>query len=210
MRYDSDTLRARANIYDVARHIGMRISGCYCECVSGLHAEHQINHCAMYHEDSDAPDHYHCFSCGDSGDALKLVMQYHANVLGTQISFSEACRIVGDSLGGAEMFEEKGGMSRKKPAPLPFTMEELAIAGIDITKPYRLQNLWETDQKVFFKVVSEQAAERMDRLQEMDVCLGKSAEEAKLRAEINRRQEVLQNILKKSGGQPPVRQMFKL
>ena len=70
MRYDIERIKRDAYCRIVAASIGMKVNGQFCECVSGIHSETQINHCSLTKE------YYHCFSCGDAGDVVTMVRKY--------------------------------------------------------------------------------------------------------------------------------------
>lgn len=100
MRYDLDKLREEANAFDVAEAIGMQMykagSTWYVECVSGLHSETKINHNQL------RKNGCYCYSCGKKYDVIGMVIAYYENVVGSPISFKEACGIVADTCGARE------------------------------------------------------------------------------------------------------------
>lgn len=203
MRYDVERLRNDADCREIASMIGMRRSGTYCECVSGIHKETQLNHCAIY------KDHIHCFSCGDNRDVVGMVQGYYTNVLGSPITFAESCKIIGDALGGASFYEVSGTDAPAMPM-LPFTTEELAAAGMQDSIG-RLQALYASDRDLFLQVVAEQVKEQSEKLTLLSQSLGKSPLEAKLQAEADRRLGILAGMQKKAGGgEAHVRRLFKL
>ena len=201
--YDVNQLVQEADCREVAKFIGMRLNGQYCECVSGLHKETQLNHCAIYH------DRYHCFSCGEGGNAIRMVQQYYRNVMGTPVSFAEACKIVGDSCGGHEMFVVYG--QQEKDPQLPFTQDELQAAGLDSPMAWWKQ-LWLENRQLCKTIVRERAKETLDKYREvLDAEGNRSVIGAALRAEAENRYAAAEKLYKACGGtEKRVRKMFKL
>jgi len=207
MRYNINNLKSDADCRHIAEYIGMRISGQYCECVSGLHAETRINHCAIYR------NKIHCFSCGDSRDVVDMVRGYFANKLGNPISYMDACKIIGDALGGHELYQEKGkGPVVKK---LPFTTEELDLIGIDqFTKidpeGQTISAIYRNNEQQCILMLRSKVEAEMGKISLLIERLGNSFFESSLKMELRNRYSLLKTMYNKIGGAKSVRPMFKI
>lgn len=202
MYYDVSALKAEADCRTVASFIGMRLSGRYCECVSGLHDETQLNHCAIY------KDRIHCFSCGNDQDVIGMVKSYYANVLGTPIAYGEACRIIGDACGGSELYLDRNGKQQIK--QMPFDRSELALLHLDTpctdtSGPARInmQRLFLENEPMFYGLIQRKAEEELEKIRKLKNVLGTSSYEAKLRAVLDERTAVITRLLKRAGGDTP-------
>lgn len=205
MRLNKDRLKADADCRCVAEFIGMRRHGQFCECVSGLHTETQLNHCAIY------KDRIHCFSCGDNQDVFGMVRGYYANILGSPIGMQDALRIVGDALGGHEMYMESGTVANTA-EQLPFTKEELSLIGLSDPKSGGLTMgaLYREDKALYMTMVQENARQTLVRIEELKGRLGSSDFEVALRSALDVRYTDVRRIFKKAGGKKSLPQMFKL
>lgn len=205
-RIDMERLKADASCRHVAKYIGMRISGRYCECVSGLHKETQINHCAIY------DDRIHCFSCGDSRDVIDMVRGYYANRLGSTLSYTEACKIVAESCGGIEGYMNRG---YKKSKPMPFTQEELALVGLDQFSRMGNERLspsafFRKDEKAFMNEMKALIEGETGKIAQLLAELGNGSFESGLKSELRLRYNTLKVVYKRFGDKSPVRPLYKL
>ena len=206
--YDVERIKKEADCREVARYIGMKMDRTFCECVSGLHQETRINHCAIYR------DHIHCFSCGDNRDVLGMVLGYYQNVLCVTISYADACGIVGDALGGRELYWVKGRNKgfRKEPE-LPFTDEELKLLGLQKSSPGRsLAAIFRQDPPCAMALVCSCAEAELQRIDELESTLtAGSAFEAQVKTALQKRRSQVVSVMKKCGGtENRVRKMFTL
>ena len=208
LRYNAERLRADADCRQVAEYIGMQVHGKYCECVSGLHSESQINHCGIY------PNHVHCFSCGYDRGVINMVQDFYKNNLGTPITYQEACRIVGDACGGSDLYLEQS--TGEIPERIPIDKKELALLKLDT--PYSgkesvhisMQGLYRENKDLFFRIIREKAEEEQKKLKSLEDQLGNSAAEASIRNVIEQRLIRLQEIEKKAGVKVSILPVFKL
>ena len=207
--YDLKALEMEADCREVARFIGMRLNGKFCECVSGTHKETQLNHCAIY------KDHIHCFSCGDNRNVFQMVQGYFTNVLGQPLSFSESCGIVGDCLGGRELYrihESQESQESRKKNLLPFSEEDLQMIGLKSTeRSCSIASLYRDDPVCAMAVIKSCAEGELERISKLSSMLGRSVFEAKVRTELDQRYARIQSIYRKAGGETHrVRKMFNL
>lgn len=196
--YDVGRLKADADCRDIARQIGMTVKGQFCECVSGLHSETQYNHCSIN------PKYYHCFSCGDSGDVIHMVQQYYRNRLGQELSMSEACRIIGDCLGGHERYlQQNDGRPKEQP---PFSRQELMVleetdAWVESRNRFRvsqLQTMYTKNKRDYYRMVHNRAESELQKVVALQKVLGNSELENGLKEELIKRQKLLETLLKKA------------
>ncbi len=208
LRYNVEQLREDADCRQVAEYIGMQLNGKFCECVSGLHTETQINHCGIYR------NHVHCFSCGYDVGVIRMVQDYYTNVLGQTLAYQEACRIVGDACGGSELYlEQVSGQSSAE--RIPFSKEELAMIRLDT--PYSgngshlsMQSLYREDRDLFFEIIRQKATEEKNKLESLRSRLGNSPYEAGVKNVIEQRLIKIRQLYKKAGGIVPLQVKFKL
>lgn len=211
MSYNLERLKEDADCREVARSIGMKICGQFCECVSGTHSETQINHCSLGRQ------FYHCFSCGDSGDVIKLVRSYYANVLGTPITLAESCLIIGDAaLGGHELYEERTQESTvEKP---PFTTAELELLGFcgadyseSATRPIRMENIFRENKILYYQLVRNKAEQQLLLIENLVEHLGDSVFEGKIKVSLQTRHSDVTGLFERAGGKlQKVKKMYKL
>ena len=210
MFFDAGALHEAADCREVARFIGMRTDGRFCECVSGLHSESQMNHCAIY------KDHIHCFSCGDNRDVVGMVRGYYQNVLGTPIGYQDALKIIGDACGGYDLYLEEG--TYRPVEPMPFTREEMALIGLDAqpagdmagARPKNLAALYHANRPLFLALVRENAEDQLERIRALLAALGKSQTEVRVRLELESRQARIRKLYEKVGGKPGRTCMIRL
>ena len=162
MRYDVDRLKAAADCYSVARYIGIPIkrsgSTTFIECPNPDHHETRFEHCAISRDGRFC----HCYSgkCLKSYDVIGMVKSY-SEKQGRELSFLEACGIVGDSCGGREFYElsEEG---HRAPS-FEFSEEETALIGfapdLKTAKEAALK------KRDFFKVLLDGCLEETKRQQ---------------------------------------------
>ena len=190
--YDVAALKEAANCRDVAEFIGMRVSGKYCECVSGLHSETQLNHCAIYH------DHIYCFSCGANMNVIKMVMGYYENVLGNPITYTEACRIVGDACGGSELYLTDGRQTKATARP-PFDRADMKTILMDAQPRgehcMTPSLLYRLDPDLYMQTVKERALTVKKRAEALIEELGNTPREAALKMWARQKIESVNNIL---------------
>ena len=195
--YDKEQLRQAADCRQVANYIGMRVSGKYCECASGLHTESQLNHCAIYQ------DKTYCFTCGTCRDVFGMVSDYYRNILGSPITFEEACGIVGDACGGRELYKTSGNVETRKEEMMPFTKEDLEILGLNpagTSTTGNMQSVFRQDREIYFQIIREKAAEEKEKISTLQSLLGKSGSEARISAALEERYQKINAIYKKAGG----------
>ena len=197
-KYDKERLREAADCRAVASYIGMRLSGTYCECVSGIHRETQLNHCAIYRHN------IHCFSCGDNRDVFGMVMGYYENVLGTPITYQEAFKIVGDACGGADLYRVQVTDTEKprKPA-MPLTEEELSLIGLSSSgsradcgtvRYVGPVQLFEEAPELFYELVDELIDETMEKISRVLSRLSRTPEAGRLRVILQMRTSKLKKL----------------
>lgn len=115
MAYDRERLMDDADSYTVATYIGMD--------VIKRGANYWI-HCPGHEKRLGKPDNrignccltkkgYKCFACGVSKNIFDMVMEYYESELGQDISFTESMGIVGDALGGRELYILDGDKKNK-------------------------------------------------------------------------------------------------
>lgn len=106
-RYNKEKLLEEADGYTVASYIGMDIMS---------RGSHEWILCPGHEKRLGKKDTrmsncyltahgYKCFACGVSRNVFDMVMEYFEYELGKKISFSEAMGIVGDALGGRELYQ---------------------------------------------------------------------------------------------------------
>jgi hypothetical protein len=174
MRYDIERIKRDADCRIVAASIGMKVNGQFCECVSGIHSETQINHCSLTKE------YYHCFSCGDAGDVVTMVRKYYENILASPISIAESCKIIGDVLGGHEYYRREEEDSRKQVEEPPFLRTELELLGFvqpnyreDIL-PIKMEQIYSRSKEFYYQLIREKALSEAKRIRILYQILGDS------------------------------------
>lgn len=209
LRYNVERLRQDADCRQVAEFIGMQVKGRFCECVSGLHTESQLNHCGIY------PNHIHCFSCGHDVGVIGMVMDYYQNVLGSPVTYQEACRIVGDACGGSDLYLESSS-GNEIAERIPFSKEDLALLRLDTpysgkgTVHISMQSLYRENKDLFYQIVRDKASEEMEKLKKLSDSLGNTKAEASIKNVIEQRLVKLREIEKKAGGTVTILPIFQL
>lgn len=101
--YDTERLLADADMKMVAEEIGMKIDyAASCTKNTGIlcpnpeHSDRHFGNCFI------RPDHtYVCYSCGDNGNVIHMVMQY------LNVSYREALGVIADICGGRQYYLEE-------------------------------------------------------------------------------------------------------
>ena len=195
--YDVEALLLSADIREIARNLGTYAGPVFCQCPTG-HPETQFNHCSVH------KDYYHCFSCGAAGDAISYVREYYSHVLGQTLTFLEACEIIGDMFGGHELYTLSTSSGRSKVERPPFNKEELNILGLTQANKdkttIRLDSLFTQNRTLYFTIIRERSIEMCNKIDTLASLLIKTPFEEKLKLELNRRRNILLQVLKKAGG----------
>lgn len=204
--YDLDALKADVNLkkilpeilsYDEIKYAG---STMYAKCVSGLHTESQINHCAV------SEKYCHCFSCGETYDAFEYIKKYYEQQ-GFSLKFAEICEKIGDALGGADYY--KTDRKPVKKVEMPLTQEEFSVIGLHTSSKKgapSLQKMYEDNPEETKELILKRAYESMMKYKTLSEQLDKPLSDKYLEL-FQKARDIYEEL---GGEERPVRMLFKL
>ena len=160
MKYDTERMKRDISMPSLIRHIcssdeiGRAGNTMFCVCVSGLHKETKYNHNAVYDKKT------HCYTCGENYDAFEFVKKYY-EMHGTELSFQEVCGIVGEALGGADLYAVSGEYRKKEEILSKEELEAMRLS--PCADPYLLK-MQEEERK---KLLRDRSREMMEMYEKM-------------------------------------------
>ena len=137
MRYNIEQLLNDATGYNVAEYIGMEIrqKGSYKFILCPSHMEVLGKHDSTMTNCILTKKGFRCFACGAEKNVIDMVLDYYKYELGTPITFANALAIIGDSLGGRELYAKSGNDDFDADA-FSISSSDLNFLGLSMTYTY--------------------------------------------------------------------------